>query len=83
MIQMCGIKHEFHNVDIFKGEHKKEAYLQMNPTGSVPTLTEGRFLLLGGYPVFLNYLGNYHRPVKEKLYPVLYKNEIDKAMLWY
>lgn len=69
MIQMGGIPHNFHPVDQFKGDHKKEEYLKLNPTGSLPTLTEGRFLVLGGYIVFLNYLMNHHRPIKEKLYP--------------
>jgi glutathione S-transferase len=77
------VKHEFHNVDQFKGDHKKEPYLSLNPTGSIPTLTEGRFLVLGGYLVFLNYLGNYHKTIKEKLYPSSSRNEIDKSMLWY
>ena len=69
ILQMCSIKFEFHSVDQFKGEHKKEEYLAMNPTGSIPTLTEGRFLILGGYLVFLNYLANHHKGIREKLYP--------------
>jgi glutathione S-transferase len=66
---MGGVPHEFHMVDSFKGEHKKEEYLKMNPTGSLPTITEGRFVILGGYLVFLNYLMNHHKQIRERLYP--------------
>ncbi len=55
----------------------------MNPTGQIPTLTEGRFLVLGGYNVFLNYLCNHHQKIKEKLYQTQFKGEIDKHMLWF
>ena len=80
---MCNIKFEFHSVDQFKGEHKSDTYLSRNPTGSIPTMAEGRFLVLGGYLVFLNYLANYHKPIRDKLYPQISKTEIDKTMLWY
>jgi glutathione S-transferase len=70
---MGGINHHFIAVDQFKGEHKKEEYIKLNPTGSLPTLTEGRFLVLGGYVVFLNYLVNHHKDIREKLYPAEYK----------
>ena len=66
---MGGVTHEFHPVDQFKGEHKKEEYAKVNPTGTLPTITEGRFLILGGYLVFINYLINKHQPIREKLYP--------------
>ena len=46
-------------------------------------MTEGRFLVLGGYLVFLNYLVGHHRIIKEKLYPDDLKGNIDKVLLWY
>jgi glutathione S-transferase len=69
MLQMGSVRYDFHPVDQFKGEHKKESYLKINPTGSLPTMTEGRFLILGGYLVFLSYLANHHKGIREKLYP--------------
>mmetsp|Transcript_3613 Transcript_3613/g.3560 ORF Transcript_3613/g.3560 Transcript_3613/m.3560 type:complete len:137 (+) Transcript_3613:185-595(+) len=57
--------------------------MAMNPTGSIPTVTEGRFLILGGYMVFLNYLMNHHKAIRDKFQPLGKKNEIDKIMLWY
>jgi hypothetical protein len=55
----------------------------VNPTGSLPTLTEGRFLILGGYTVFLNYLMNHHKAIREKFYPNEAKQQIDKILLWF
>lgn len=37
-LKISGVKFELVNVDQFKGEHKKEPYLDMNPTGSLPTI---------------------------------------------
>ena len=68
MIRMADLKHEFHEIDQFKGDHKTEDYLKLNPIGTLPTVTEGRFLILGGYIVFLNYLVNHHREIRDKLY---------------
>src|SRR5437868_2018667 len=67
MLTLGQVKHEFQAVDQFKGEHRKDQYLAINPTGSLPTITEGRFLILGGYLVFLTYLANHHKAIREKL----------------
>ena len=69
IIKLGDVKCEFTEVDLFKGDHKKEQYLKLNPTGSLPTISEGRFLIIGGYIVFVNYLVNHHRPIRDKLYP--------------
>lgn len=69
MIALGQVPHLFVAVDQFKADHRRDDYLKLNPTGSLPTITEGRFLILGGYLVFLNYLCNHHRPIREKLYP--------------
>jgi glutathione S-transferase len=69
MLKIGDIKHEFSEVDQFKGDHRKDQYLAINPTGSIPTITEGRFLILGGYLVFLTYLSNHHKSIRDKLYP--------------
>ena len=77
------VKCDLQIVDQFKGEHKSEKYLAINPTGSHPTITEGRFLVLGGYLVFLTYLANHHKSIRDKLYPNDLKQQIDKYMLWF
>ena len=82
MIQLGDTKHEFIEIDTFKGDHRKEEYLRLNATGSVPTITEGRYLLLGGGIVFLNYLVNHHKQIREKLYPLDFKPLIDSILLW-
>ena len=33
--------------------------------------------------MFLNYLCNHHRPIREKLYPAEAKPQIDKLLLWF
>ena len=38
ILSSCDVKHELNIVDQFQGDHKKEKYLQMNPTGSHPTI---------------------------------------------
>lgn len=83
MLKAAGVPHEVQLVDQFKGEHKKDAYLQINPTGSIPTIAEGRYLVLGNYTIFLTYLCNNHKRVKDKLYPAENKNEIDKHLQWF
>ena len=84
MIKMAGeLNHEFHQLDQFQGDHKKEDYLKINPMGSIPTITEGRFQVLGGYPVFIKYLVNKHLNLREKLYPEDQRQAIDQLLLWF
>ncbi len=40
-----GVAYEFVPVDLMSGEHRSPAYLALNPTGRVPTLVDGDFLL--------------------------------------
>ena len=40
-----GAPHELVPVDLMAGEHKSPAYLALNPTGRVPTLVDGDFVL--------------------------------------
>jgi glutathione S-transferase len=49
ILKMSQVEHEVRIVDQFTGEHKAESYLNINPTGQIPTMTEGKFLVLGGY----------------------------------
>ena len=43
--KLIGAPYELVHVDFFKGEHKAEPYLSLNPNASVPALTDGDFEL--------------------------------------
>jgi len=38
---LAGIAHELIDVDLLAGEHKKEAFLALNPAGQVPVIEDG------------------------------------------
>ena len=44
-LNLIGADYELVHVDYFKGEHKAEPYLSLNPNASVPALTDGDFEL--------------------------------------
>ena len=69
IIHLGRINFEFHEVDTFKGEHKAKDFLLINPTGLVPTITEGRTMVLAGYLQYLKYLVGHHKGLRDKLYP--------------
>lgn len=43
--ELIGAPYELVHVDYFKGEHKAEPYLSLNPNASVPAMTDGDFSL--------------------------------------
>ncbi len=44
-LQLIGAPYELVHVDYFKGEHKAEPYITLNPNASVPAMTDGDFEL--------------------------------------
>ena len=44
-MDLIGAPYELVHVDYFKGEHKEQPYLQLNPNASVPALTDGDYVL--------------------------------------
>ena len=44
-LDLIGAPYELIHVDYFKGEHKAEPYLSLNPNASVPAMTDGDFEL--------------------------------------
>ncbi|MET0543597.1 MAG: glutathione S-transferase family protein [Variovorax sp.] len=42
MLDECGADYEIVNIDLKAREHKKHAYLQVNPAGKLPALVDGR-----------------------------------------
>jgi glutathione S-transferase len=47
-------------VDQFVGELNREDFLKVNPMGTVPTVVEGRQVVLGAYVMFIRYLMSNH-----------------------
>lgn len=83
IINIAGVPYSFEEVDQFKGDHKKDSYLAINPSGQIPMITEGSFKILGGNNIFLIYLCNSHQRIKDKLYPVETRVEIEKHLSWF
>ena len=54
-----GITYQFVSVDLMKGEQKSSGYLALNPTGRVPTLVDGDFVLWESNAI-LHYLAALH-----------------------
>lgn len=54
-----GLPYEMVAVDLMKGEQKAPAYLALNPTGRVPTLVDGDFVLWESNAI-LEYLARAH-----------------------
>ena len=54
-----GSRYELVNVDLMSGEQKSPAYLALNPTGRVPTLVDGDFVLWESNAILL-YLAARH-----------------------
>ncbi|GAB2901695.1 glutathione S-transferase N-terminal domain-containing protein [Paralcaligenes sp. KSB-10] len=63
---ILGAKLELITVDLLKGEHKFEAYLQINPNGKVPLLDDDGFRLWESHAI-MQYLAD--KEGAEVLYP--------------
>ena len=45
MLSILGLEYELVRVDLMKGEHKSPEFLQLNPFGQIPVLTDGDIVL--------------------------------------
>ena len=45
---IANVPHQLTEVDTLKGDHKAQAYLSINPTGSIPMITDGGYKIMGG-----------------------------------
>ncbi len=50
-LEEAGASYEFVHVDLMQGEHKKPAYLAVNPHGRVPALVDGAFVLTESHAI--------------------------------
>jgi glutathione S-transferase len=39
-LEECGLKYNWHPIDLMKGEHKKPEFLALNPMGQIPVLVD-------------------------------------------
>lgn len=59
MLEELELPYRFVNVDLMAGEQRGEAYRKLNPTGRVPTLVDGDFVLWESNAILL-YLSEKH-----------------------
>lgn len=45
LLSLLGLEHEVIRVDLMSGEHKKPAFLAMNPFGQIPVLVDGETIV--------------------------------------
>ena len=50
-LEECGLKYNWHPIDLTKGEHKTPQYLAMNPMGQIPVIVDNEGP--GGKPITL------------------------------
>lgn len=58
---LAGINHEVRNVDLANGEHKKEPFISLNPTGQVPTIEDGDIVISDSNAILV-YLARKYAP---------------------
>lgn len=83
ILKVSKVSHVFERVNTFEREQTQPAYLQLNPSGQIPTLTEGAFNVIGGGNTMINFLVNKHKHVSETLYPKAQEEEIEKMLSWH
>jgi glutathione S-transferase len=54
-----GLKAEIHDVNVYRGEGRSPEYLAINPSGKIPTLVDGEFVLTESNAILL-YLAEAH-----------------------
>ena len=68
VLEICSLEYDFQHIDQLKGEHKKEPYFKINPSGYLPTITHGGYKVIGNFMNFYMFLCNTYIEVKEQLY---------------
>jgi glutathione S-transferase len=63
-----GLQPENHLVNVYRGEGRKPEYLAINPSGKIPTLIEGEFILFESNAILL-YLAEAHGGCRWSLNP--------------
>lgn len=58
---LAGINHELVDVDLLSGEHKKEPFLELNPSGQVPVIEDGNVVVTDSNAILV-YLARKYAP---------------------
>ena len=58
---LAGINHDLIDVDLMSGEHKKEPFLTLNPSGQVPVLEDGETIISDSNAILV-YLARKYAP---------------------
>ena len=56
-------------ISTLDGEHKKPPYSVLNPTGSIPVITHGKFKVLGtGQSMYIGFLASTNNRIRDAVY---------------
>ena len=83
ILEECGLAYNPHKIDLMKGEHKKPAYLMLNPAGLIPTIIDSDGP--GGQPITISQSGAIVLYCAEKAGKFIPKGAARKAlaMQWF
>ena len=59
-LRFANVSFEFKEVDTLVGEQTESQYLDVNPTGQVPTITTKSASVIGGYSNYLMFLATHY-----------------------
>jgi len=70
-------------LQLFKGEHKSEAFLKINPAGQVPAIKDGNFTLGESRAIACYLCNKYNTAASKKLYPTdpMKRAVVDRLLL--
>jgi glutathione S-transferase len=61
LANLAGINHELIDVDLMSGEHKKDPFLKLNPSGQVPVVEDGETIITDSNAILV-YLARKYAP---------------------
>lgn len=61
LVNLAGINHELIDVDLMSGEHKKDPFLKLNPSGQVPVVEDGETIVTDSNAILV-YLARKYAP---------------------
>ncbi|XP_052757501.1 glutathione S-transferase 1 [Galleria mellonella] len=69
LADIIGLELDIKEIDFLKLEHKSEAFLKLNPMGTIPTLQDGDFVISESHTIMKYLLEKYGGDKREVLYP--------------
>lgn len=85
VLKIAGVPCEQIMMNTLANEHKesKIGYDLVNPSGSIPTVVEGSYKILGGNNAQITYLCSTHLAIQDKLCPTASQKEIMVHLNWF